>query len=203
MSGGTFLINADDPQRRAVVLSVTDVTAQRELNERLSHQARHDHLTGLPNRAYILELLDDALCREDDGRVAALYYIDLNGLKEINDSLGHHAGDVAIQRVAHRLRSSLGPADIAGRVGGDEFVAVLRTPCTRSDLDKVANAIHAAVSQPLVTDDGVQRISASIGIVIVGDSEPRSAVQLMRDADHAMYRAKTMGHGRSCFFGEA
>ncbi|MGO9072371.1 diguanylate cyclase domain-containing protein, partial [Mycobacterium sp.] len=196
MTGGTFLLNADDPEHRAVLLSVADITAQRELNERLAHQAHHDHLTGLPNRAYILELLTNALQPHDDGGVAAVCYIDLDGLKAINDSLGHHAGDTAIQTAARLLRATLSAGDIIGRVGGDEFVALLRGPTTRSDIEHAAAALHAALSPPLIIKNVTQHISASIGIAVVGDNEPRAAAQLLADADYAMYRAKIAGRGQ-------
>jgi diguanylate cyclase (GGDEF)-like protein/PAS domain S-box-containing protein len=200
MSGGTFLLNADDPEHRAVLLSVADVTSQRELNERLTYQAHHDHLTGLPNRAHVLNLLTDALQPRDDGGVAAVCYIDLDGLKAINDSLGHDAGDTAIQIAAQILRAALRGDDILGRLGGDEFVALLSSPTTRSDIEHVAASLHAALSQPLLIVNVTQRLSACIGIAVVGHCDPRTATQLLRDADHAMYRAKTTGRGQSYFF---
>jgi diguanylate cyclase (GGDEF)-like protein/PAS domain S-box-containing protein len=200
MSGGTCLLNADNPERRAVLLSVADVTAQREQNERLAHHAHHDSLTGLPNRAYVLELLTDALTPCDEGGVAAVCYIDLDGFKAINDSLGHHAGDTAIQTAAQLLRAALRAGDIVGRVGGDEFVALLCGPTTQSDIERVTAGLHAAMSQPLIIENVTQRISASIGVAVVRPDAPRSAAQLLRDADHAMYRAKTAGRGQSRFF---
>jgi diguanylate cyclase (GGDEF)-like protein/PAS domain S-box-containing protein len=203
MSGGTCLLNGDDPEHRSVLLSVADVTAQREFNERLAHHAHHDDLTGLPNRAYILELLADAIKPPDDGGVAAVCYIDLDGLKAINDSLGHHAGDTAIQMAAQLLRAALRADDIVGRVGGDEFVALLCGPSARSDIEHVTAGLHAALSQPLIIENVTQHISASIGIAIVGRNEPRAAAQLLRDADRAMYWAKTAGRGQSCFFTDA
>lgn len=203
MTGGTFLLNADDPEHRAVLLSVADITAQRELNERLAYQAHHDHLTGLPNRAYILELLTGALQPHDNDGVAAVCYIDLDGLKAINDSLGHHAGDTAIQTAARLLRATLSAGDIVGRVGGDEFVALLRGPTTRSDIEHVAADLHAALTPPLIITNVTRRISASIGIVVVRDNEPRAAAQLLADADHAMYQAKIAGPGQSWFFTDA
>jgi diguanylate cyclase (GGDEF)-like protein len=170
------------------------------LNERLTYQAHHDHLTGLPNRAYVLNLLTDALQRRDDGGVTAVCYIDLDGLKAINDSLGHDAGDTAIQIAAQVLRAALRGDDILGRLGGDEFVALLSSSTTRSNIEHVAASLHAALSQPLLIENVTQHLSACIGIAVIGRSDPRTATQLLRDADHAMYRAKTTGRGQSYFF---
>ena len=199
LSGRTCLLDPDDAGGRAVLLSVTDVTAQRASNESLAYRAHHDHLTGLPNRPYILELLAHSLRPAHDGGVVAVCYIDLHGLKSINDSLGHDAGDIAIQTVAQVLRTALRPPDIVGRLGGDEFVALLCGTTTRTDIDRVTAGVHAALSQPLVIENVPQQISASVGITIVAEDEPRTASELLRDADRAMYRAKAAGGGRNGF----
>jgi len=200
LSGRTCLLDPDDLGDRAVLLSVTDVTAQRASNESLAYRAHHDHLTGLPNRPYILELLAYSLRPAAEGGVAAVCYVDLHGLKSINDSLGHDAGDVAIQTVAQLLRAALRPQDIVGRLGGDEFVALLCGSTTRTDIDRVTAGVHAALSQPLVIENVAQQISASVGIAIVAEGESRTPSDLLRDADRAMYRAKAAGGGRNGFF---
>lgn len=200
MSGGTYLLNPDDDEHRAVLLSVSDVTAQRAINERLAYRAHHDDLTGLPNRAYILELLSAAMRPQDLGGAAAVCYIDLHGLKVINDSLGHHAGDVAIQTVAQLLRAALRPQDVFGRVGGDEFVALLCGVTTRAEIADVMAGLHAALSQPLIIENSPQHVSASIGITVVTGDESRAATQLLRDADQAMYRAKAAAGGQDHYF---
>jgi diguanylate cyclase (GGDEF)-like protein len=179
---------------------VADVTAQHHSNERLTHQAQHDHLTGLPNRAYIRAQLTASLELRDDPGVVAVCYIDLDGLKTINDSLGHHAGDRAIQEAAQLLRAALRADDVIGRMGGDEFVALLYGPTTQSGIERLTTTLHEALSEPLTIEGVTQRISACIGIAVVGDEERRSAEQLLRDADRAMYQAKTAGRGQSCFF---
>lgn len=201
LSGRTCLLGSGDLRDRAVLLSVTDVTAQRASNESLAYRAHHDHLTGLPNRPYILELLAHSLRPAPDGGVAAVCYVDLHGLKSINDSLGHDAGDIAIQTVAQLLRAALRPHDIVGRLGGDEFVALLCGTTSRTDIDRVTAGVHAALAQPLVIENVAQQISASVGITIVAEDEPRTASELLRDADHAMYRAKAAGGGQNGFFG--
>jgi diguanylate cyclase (GGDEF)-like protein len=202
MSGGTYLLNPDDEEHRAVLLSVSDVTAQRAINERLAYRAHHDDLTGLPNRAYILDLLADAIRPQELGGAAAVCYIDLHGLKIINDSLGHHAGDVAIQTVAQLLRAALRPQDVFGRVGGDEFVALLCGATTRAEIGDVMAGLHAALSQPLIIENSPQHVNASIGITVVSDDEQRAAGQLLRDADQAMYRAKASDGGQNHYFDE-
>jgi diguanylate cyclase (GGDEF)-like protein/PAS domain S-box-containing protein len=202
LSGGTRLLNPDDPHNSAVLLSVRDVTAQRERNERLARDAYHDALTGLPNRAHIENRLTQAVQPANRGSVAAVFYIDLDNLKTINDSVGHHAGDTAIQVTAQRLRAALRTDDIVGRLGGDEFVAVLTANTSRQDLDQLAARLHDALSQPVIIDDETFTLSASIGITVVKAGDPRSASQLLRDADRAMYQAKTAGHGQSRYFAD-
>jgi diguanylate cyclase (GGDEF)-like protein/PAS domain S-box-containing protein len=202
LSGGTRLLNPDDPHNSAVLLSVRDVTAQRERNERLARDAYHDALTGLPNRAHIENRLTQAVQPANRGSVAAVFYIDLDNLKTINDSVGHHAGDTAIQVAAQRLRAALRTDDIVGRLGGDEFVAVLTANTSRQDLDQLAARLHDALSQPVIIDDETFTLSASIGITVVKAGDPRSASQLLRDADRAMYQAKTAGHGQSRYFAD-
>lgn len=202
LSGGTCLLNPDDPDNSAVLLSLRDVTAQRARDERLARDAYHDALTGLPNRAFIETHLTEALQPANQGNVAAVFYLDLDNLKTINDSLGHHAGDTAIQVAAQRLRAALRTDDIVGRLGGDEFVAVLAGSGPRQDFDQVADRMHATLSEPVVVEDKILSLSASIGIAVVRTDEPRSAAQLLRDADYAMYEAKTAGQGRSCYFAD-
>jgi diguanylate cyclase (GGDEF)-like protein/PAS domain S-box-containing protein len=202
LSGGTCLLNPDDPHNSAVLLSVRDVTAQREHNDRLARDAYHDALTGLPNRAHIESRLTQAVQSASRGRVAAVFYIDLDHLKTINDSLGHHAGDTAIQVAAQRIRAALRTDDIVGRLGGDEFVAVLTANTSRQDLDQLAARLHDTLSQPVIIDDETFTLSASIGITVVKAGDPRSASQLLRDADRAMYQAKTAGQGQSRYFAD-
>jgi diguanylate cyclase (GGDEF)-like protein/PAS domain S-box-containing protein len=202
LSGETCLLNPDDPHNSAVLLSVRDITAQRAHNERLARDAYHDALTGLPNRAHIENRLTEAVQPANRSNVAAVFYIDLDNLKTINDALGHHAGDTAIQVAAQRLRAALRADDIVGRLGGDEFVAVLTGNTPRQVLDQLADRLHAALSQPVNIDDEACTLSASIGIAVVTPDDPRNASQLLRDADRAMYQAKTAGQGRSSYFAD-
>jgi diguanylate cyclase (GGDEF)-like protein/PAS domain S-box-containing protein len=200
VSGSSRLLNPDDPEHSAMVLSFTDITAQRFASERLSHEAAHDVLTGLPNRARVIARVAEALESGGDPVLAAVLYIDLDDLKAINDSLGHDAGDNALRIAAQRLRLAVRPGDVVARLGGDEFVALLGGPITGPDLEQLAERLHATLSEPVVIAGGALRIGASIGIVVVEPNDPRDARQVLRDADTAMYAAKAKGRGTSHYF---
>ncbi|MDJ0770901.1 MAG: EAL domain-containing protein [Ilumatobacter sp.] len=175
-----------------VMLAIThieDVTEQRRAAEQLRHAARHDELTGLPNRSYLMHLLADRLGTADVADVAVLF-IDLDQFKFVNDSLGHEIGDQLLQIVSDRLRAGLRDSDVLARFGGDEFVAVLEG----EPLD-VAERLRRAVHPPVVLGEHELFITASIGFST--NHEPgMSPNDLLRDADAAMYRAKA--RGRDC-----
>jgi diguanylate cyclase (GGDEF)-like protein/PAS domain S-box-containing protein len=198
------LLNPADPTRSSVLVSFRDITEQHNTYHRLVHEATHDFVTGLPNRARILALVTGAI-RSDEHRFGALLFIDLDKFKSINDALGHHAGDNVLQIAAQRLRQALRPDDVIGRVGGDEFVALLSAPIEPTEVDNLANRLHAALTEPIViaadsdrTTD-MTRISASIGIVELAPDEERDAAEILHDADLAMYHAKTTGQATSHF----
>ncbi len=179
-------------------MSFADVTEQHTRYQRLVHRATHDHVTGLPNRAHILDLVTDAL--ETGGhRLGAVLFIDLDKFKRVNDAFGHHAGDAVLRVAAERLRKTLRPDDVIGRVGGDEFVALLAGPIEPAEADVVAVRLQGALSQPIFLGgdgDGTRDpscISASIGVVSVRPGEQRAAAEILHDADLAMYRAKAQG----------
>src|SRR5271156_4268549 len=179
------LLNPDDLQHSAVLISFTDITAQRTASERLTYEATHDSLTGLPNRAHVVTRVTEALESGDHHVLAAVLFIDLDNLKTINDSLGHDAGD-----------------DVLARLGGDEFLALLIGQIARADLDALADRLHATLSDPVVIAGVTLRITASIGIVVITNSDPRGTAEILRDADTAMYEAKTTGRGKSHYFTE-
>jgi len=198
------LLDPADPDGSSVLVSFADVTQQHTKYQRLVHQATHDHVTGLPNRAHILELVTDAL--ESGGhRLGAVLFIDLDKFKGVNDALGHHAGDAVLRITAERLRAALRPDDVVGRVGGDEFVALLAAPIEPAEADVVAGRLHGALGEPIVVGgdgDGipdVKCISASIGVVAVRPDEQRDAAEILHDADLAMYQAKARGRASSHF----
>ncbi|MEY8018361.1 bifunctional diguanylate cyclase/phosphodiesterase [Mycobacterium servetii] len=198
------LLDPEDPDGSSVLVSFADVTAQHTKYQRLVHQATHDHVTGLPNRAHILDLVTDAL-EARDHRLGAVLFIDLDKFKRVNDELGHHAGDAVLRIAAERLSAALRPDDVVGRVGGDEFVALLAAPIEPEEADVVADRLQAALGEPIVVrgdGDGlrdVKCVSASIGVVAVRPDERRSAAEILHDADLAMYRAKARGRASSHF----
>ena len=202
LSASYRLLNPDDPEHSAVLVSLTDITAQRTASERLAYEATHDSLTGLPNRAYVVTRVTEALESGGHNVLAAVLFIDLDNLKTINDLLGHDAGDDVLRSAAQRLHRAVRSDDVVARLGGDEFVALLIGQIARPDLDALADRLHATLSEPVVIEGVRLRIGASIGIVVMENNDPRGAAQILRDADTAMYEAKTTGRGKSHYFTE-
>ncbi len=201
------LLNPGDPERSSVLVSIVDITEQHNAHRQLAYQATHDVLTGLPNRAHLVALINDAI-RPAEYRWGALLFIDLNKFKVINDELGHHAGDTVLEVAAQRLRAVLGADDVVGRVGGDEFVALLAAPTQRAKVNALVRRLHAALRKP-IRIPGVSacaptsrvHVSASIGVVAMLPGEQRCASEILRAADAAMYRAKATG-GATCHSGD-
>jgi diguanylate cyclase (GGDEF)-like protein/PAS domain S-box-containing protein len=182
------------------VLVAHDVTAARALSDRLAHLALHDHLTGLPNRALFADRLDRAIGHaKRAGETFALLYIDLDDFKEVNDGLGHHAGDQVLQLAAERLLHCVRDSDTVSRQGGDEFLALLIN-CGDADAGIVcAQKIADTLSVPYPIDGQELRLSATVGIALY-PTDATEARSLVRAADTAMYRAKCEGRGRyECF----
>jgi diguanylate cyclase (GGDEF)-like protein/PAS domain S-box-containing protein len=205
VSANWSLLDATDPSRSSVLVSFTDITEQHNDHQRLTYQATHDLVTGLPNRARIVSLITDAITA-DQHRLGAVLFIDMDKFKSINDALGHHAGDTVLQVATQRLCRRLRPDDVVGRVGGDEFVALLAAPVERAEVDDLVNQLHASLEEAIVIEGESDcasvvcaRVSASIGVVTVPADEQRGAVEILRDADLAMYQAKTTGQATSYF----
>jgi diguanylate cyclase (GGDEF)-like protein len=162
----------------------------------LHHQARHDPLTGLPNRTVLAERIGTALARS--GRLAVLF-IDLDGFKAVNDRLGHASGDQLLVAASRRLRAALRPSDTLIRFAGDEFVVVSDDLPDGRSAGVVADRLLGALELPFALDAGEARVAASIGIAlgrVGGEDAERAAEELLRRADAAMYRAKQAGKGR-------
>jgi diguanylate cyclase (GGDEF)-like protein len=173
---------------------------RRRTMERLIHDARYDGLTGLPNRRAIFERLEQALSRVTQGSQVATLFVDLDGLKELNDTLGHDRADDMIREVAERLRQALRDEDFVGRFGGDEFVAVAEGLADAEQAAALAARLLEATCAPLRGLEGTT-VTASIGIALVdGDVD---AAEAIRRADTAMYRAKQSGRDRYAFLEEA
>ena len=171
----------------------------RELAEaELEQFARYDTLTGLPNRRLFHERLDEALLRADRGQksLVALLFIDLDQFKEINDSLGHHAGDLVLQEVAARLKSVVRQTDTVSRLGGDEFTIILENVLHVDPVCDIAQKVIDSISMPMFILDTKVNIGASIGVTFY-PMDDNGSDGLIKDADLAMYQAK--GDGRNCY----
>ena len=181
------------------VTHVLDISARKGVERQLDYQAHHDPLTGLPNRTFFQQRLQELIAAGDDE--VAVLFVDLDNFKVINDSLGHGAGDVLLQVVAERMRRVLRPEDVIARFGGDEFavtIAVGGEVAARRVADRLASALRAPVEL-----EGRQRyVTASFGVrsARVEAAEPDA---MLRDADAAMYRAKELGKARCEIFDES
>ncbi len=189
------LLDPGTPAESDVLVSFSDITSEREDLDRLMYQANHDPLTGLPNRAFVLRRITEALAATDCGRLGAVLFIDLDDLKTTNDTLGHDAGDALLNVAATRLRQAVGPGDVVGRHGGDEFVALIFGGPTRGELDGLVDRLRVRLAEPVVIAETTVPIRASVGIVEVDRDDQRSAEEILRDADRAMYKAKREGRG--------
>jgi diguanylate cyclase (GGDEF)-like protein/PAS domain S-box-containing protein len=180
--------------------SQADITARKWAEEKLRYHAFYDELTGLPNRTLFLERLQRVLAcaNGDENLQPAVLFIDLDRFKVINDSLGHIVGDQLLVAIAHRLEHCLRTGDTIARLGGDEFTILLENISHISEAKQIADRIHAEIALPFKLGEHEIFTSASIGIVLgKGYTQPEN---LLRDADTAMYRAKTMGKSRSEVF---
>jgi diguanylate cyclase (GGDEF)-like protein/PAS domain S-box-containing protein len=188
----------DDPAVGGIIANVRDVTERATATARLSWQAFHDPLTGLANRALLLDRIGQAVAAERHGPGrATVLYLDLDGFKAVNDRYGHPAGDQLLVEVAARLRAVARERDTVARVGGDEFVLLVDPERWQPDAERVAQRILDALSRPYELPFGRVEVGASIGIALDADGDPSS---LLRDADAALYRAKAQGKGRAVLF---
>jgi diguanylate cyclase (GGDEF)-like protein len=179
-------------------VSIEDVSASKATEDQLRHDALHDELTGLPNRRLLVDRLERALTRSRrGGSRLAIYFIDLDDLKRVNDThpWQHRAGDVLLTSTATVVRETLREADTLGRLGGDEFVAICEDVGDDSTISDLGERILAAVRRPLTIGNETVHVGASIGVA-VADDDTESAAHLLRRADAAMYAAKAAGGSR-------
>jgi diguanylate cyclase (GGDEF)-like protein len=162
----------------------------RQFTEKLERRAHYDTLTGLPNRALFRDRLEQAIRRAEDERgEVALLFIDLDRFKEVNDLLGHDAGDLLLVEAAQRIRTCVHKGDTVARLGGDEFTVILSETRELAHVEAVAQAILDALAQPFPIQQELLYIAGSIGIARFPE-DARDPEELMRNADHAMYRSK-------------
>jgi diguanylate cyclase (GGDEF)-like protein len=182
----------------AVVL-LEDVTERCRAEARISHLARYDELTELPNRVSFRDEIERLLALpQERGFISALLFIDLDQFKQVNDTLGHPCGDQLLCAVAERLRRMLRPEDFVARFGGDEFVVFQRDIRSNDEAANLARRIVDQLSERYKIDNHLVEIGASVGIAIATPGS--SADTLMKNADMALYRAKADGRGTFCFF---
>ena len=174
---------------------LADAIRSRDVQEQIRHDSLHDGLTGLPNRTLFLDRVGHALARNNrHPQLLAVFFIDLDHFKLVNDSLGHEAGDELLGLVAPRLESAIRPGDTLARLGGDEFAMLCEQLPSEVSATRIANQLTSALEEPIVLAGRDHVVSASIGIAL-GTPES-SAADLLRDADAAMYNAKQAGRGR-------
>jgi diguanylate cyclase (GGDEF)-like protein/PAS domain S-box-containing protein len=180
-----------------------DVTERKRFESDLAHAATHDSLTGLPNRALLLDHLELELARaEREGRLVALLFLDLDRFKQVNDTLGHDAGDELLTLAAQRISAVVRPADTVARMGGDEFVILCGDVEDQDHATAVAHRVAATIeSRPFQIGGADLTITSSIGIALSsGNVHPEA---ILRDADAAMYRAKDLGRARLEIYDES
>jgi diguanylate cyclase (GGDEF)-like protein len=176
-----------------------DISEMRRAEAQIRHMARHDALTDLPNRLSFKERIEEALLRVPRGEIFAVLCLDLDRFKSVNDTLGHPIGDELLKQVADRLRTTLRPGDMAARFGGDEFAIVQTGGAQPNDATSLARRIIEMLSAPYSINEQEIVVGVSIGIAIA-PADGDSAEQLLKNADMALYRAKSDGRGVYRFF---
>ncbi len=178
----------------------TDISAQKSAENELRFLANYDHLTGLPNRSLLLDRIKHAIdqSRRKD-RSIALFFIDLDRFKQVNDSLGHDYGDLLLKEITKRLTFVLRVDDTVARIGGDEFVVLLESFTSNNQLGHIAQKIIETIGEPTQLNNNMVSVGASIGIALYPE-DSTSSDELLRNADVAMYHAKQLGRNNFQFF---
>jgi diguanylate cyclase (GGDEF)-like protein/PAS domain S-box-containing protein len=190
----------DVPAVRGIVVNTRDVTERRAIEQRVAHLAYHDALTGLPNRSLMQERISSAISRaERSTKKFAVMFIDIDNFKNINDSLGHDAGDDLLRRVAHRLSESVRAHDTIARQGGDEFIVLLDELEGHQGATRVAQKILQSLRSTFKVNGADQHVSGSIGIAVYPD-DGTDASTLLKNADTAMFHSKSLGKNTFQFF---
>ena len=183
----------DDPMVNGLIVSGHDIAERRELEERLAHLASHDPLTGLANRAQLLDALATHRANVDDPDELGVLFIDLDGFKAVNDRYGHDAGDHLLVTIGGRLRATVRATDLVARLGGDEFVVVCPGGESLDVLDALVRRINDVMSEPVVAGGVTLPVGASVGMVT--GAAASTADGLLAAADEAMYLEKQRRRG--------
>ena len=192
-----------EPNIEGLVLTCRDISERKAFEEQLAHQAFHDALTGLPNRALFTERLQHALARTRRRQTPlGVIFLDLDNFKVVNDSLGHDAGDRLLVAVAERLAACVRPGDTVARLGGDEFTVLLEDLTDEGEIAGVAERITEVLRAPITVGGREVFTTGSLGIVVY-DGDYATPDELVRDADTAMYQAKTSGKAHCVVFDRA
>lgn len=185
------------------IATFTDLSRDREAEAKLLYLARHDTLTGLANRTRLAERLDQVLWEAADSHDRfAVIFVDVDHLKDINDSLGHSAGDILLREVAHRLAGCVRSTDLVARFGGDEFVIVVDRLASTTPLERICTQILKTVGEPLSVEGAVINPGCSVGVAVYPD-DGIDRESLLMNADAAMYHAKTSGRNNYRFYNAA
>jgi diguanylate cyclase (GGDEF)-like protein len=184
----------------ALLISEADVSAIKRTEARAQFLALHDALTGLPNRSHVMQRFADAVGQISlAGQQAALVFIDLDHFKDVNDTLGHAAGDALLVEVARRLRASVRGSDLVARLGGDEFLILMVAPDIRHEVDHVRERLMRAVAEPVFVGGHEARVTPSLGVSLY-PQDGRDFDTLLRNADLAMYNAKERGRNDLAYY---
>lgn len=186
-----------------IAVTSRDVTEHRRRSDHVHYLAHHDHLTGLANRTLLHERLRQAILRGQNlGQRIAVFLIDIDNFKQINDSLGHADGDILLATVGQRLLSSVRESDTVARMGGDEFVIVMPEFHTIRDVERCGEQIIRNASQPVEISGGRISLTLSVGVAVFPENGG-TAEELLRNADAAMYSVKNSGRNSLCVFDES
>lgn len=188
--------------QEAILVSEADISAIKRTEERANFLALHDALTGLPNRSHIMQSFDRAVTDVGGkGLQAALVFIDLDHFKDVNDTLGHAAGDQLLVQVAQRLRQATRSSDLVARLGGDEFLILMVASDVRTEIGRVKDRLMHAVAEPVLINGIEVRVTPSAGVALY-PQDGRDMATLLRNADMAMYIAKARGRNDLAYFDE-
>ncbi|MBN2896444.1 MAG: EAL domain-containing protein [Campylobacterales bacterium] len=197
----TMSVVEDERHGKSFIALFSDISVLEAQEEQLQHIAYHDALTDLPNRNLLLQLLEQEMLHvRRSGEMLALFFIDLDGFKEINDRYGHKAGDYVLKETARRIRETLRASDITARLGGDEFVAVLSQLQMLDEVEPLLARLLGRIEEPIAYEHQQLCVTASIGISSFDRTMRIGTEALVHQADQAMYEAKQQGKNRYHFF---